>query len=170
MPARARGWGWTPTAATSCSPADPARAEKRHDRAAELASAAGNVELLTYGGLSPDDVPDTINSANAVVATSEREGFGLAALEALACDVPVLSTDVGIAPLALREVPGTLCAPFDRDRWLATLRPHLEDTDPRIEGRRRATLFDRGRMAERVFQAYRDIAAAGRSEPLQETA
>jgi glycosyltransferase involved in cell wall biosynthesis len=144
-------------------PADPARPEKRHDRARELAAAAG-VELLTYEGLAPELVPDTINAANAVVATSEREGFGLGPLEALACDVPVLSTDVGIAPMALRGVPGTLCAPYDRDSWLAALRAHLETPDPRVAGRARADLFSRTRMAERVFQAYREIAQPGASD------
>jgi teichuronic acid biosynthesis glycosyltransferase TuaC len=140
-------------------PADPRRPEKRHDRARELAAAA-DAELLTYEDLAPERVPDTINAANAVVATSEREGFGLAPLEALACEVPVLSTDVGIAPVALRGVPGTLCAPFDRDGWLAALRPHLEDPDPRVGGRPRAAIFSRTRMAERVFEAYREIARA----------
>jgi glycosyltransferase involved in cell wall biosynthesis len=138
-------------------PADPARPEKRHDRAAALAAAAGGVELLTYGARSPEEVPDLVNAANAVVATSEREGFGLAPLEALACDVPVLSTDVGIAPLVLRGVEGTLCSPFHRQRWLNVLRPHLDDPDPRVEGRRRASLFDRNRMAARVFRAYADV-------------
>ena len=32
----------------------------------------------------PSEVPLMINAANAVVVTSEREGFGLACLEALA--------------------------------------------------------------------------------------
>jgi teichuronic acid biosynthesis glycosyltransferase TuaC len=138
-------------------PADPARPEKRHDRALELARGA-DAELLTYGGLAPDRVPDMINAANAVVATSEREGFGLAPLEALACDVPVLSTDVGIAPLVLRGVAGTLCAPFEPGRWREALIPHLDAPDPRVAGRRRAALFERNRMAERVFEAYRETA------------
>src|SRR5437762_845820 len=98
-------------------PADPARPEKRHDRAAELASHA-RAELLTYGGTPPEKVPDMINATNAVLVTSEREGFGLATLEALASDVPVVATDVGIAPVALSGVTGTLCAPYDRDAWL----------------------------------------------------
>jgi glycosyltransferase involved in cell wall biosynthesis len=136
-------------------PADPSRPEKRHDRALELARAAG-AELLTYGGVPPGQVPDMINAANAVIAPSDREGFGLAPLEALACDVPILSTDVGIAPLALRGVAGTLCAQYDRDTWLAAVTPHLDAPDPRVAGRRRAALFERNRMAERVFEAYRD--------------
>ena len=60
--------------------ADPARAEKRHDLA--LAHATG-VELLTLGAIDPERVPLWVNAANAVLVPSEREGFGLAVLEAL---------------------------------------------------------------------------------------
>lgn len=140
-------------------PADPARPEKRADRARALADSAG-ATLLTYDATHPDDVPDHVNAANAVVVTSEREGFGLAALEALACDVPVLATDVGVAPLALAGIEGALCAPFDLDAWLAAVRPHLDTPDPRVAGRARAALFDRHRMAQRVAAAYRDLADA----------
>ena len=154
-----RALGLDPDGRYLLFPADPARPEKRHDRAAELARAAGNVELLTYAGIASDRVPDTINAANAVIATSQREGFGLGPLEALACNVPVLSTDVGIAPVALRGVEGALCAPFDRAGWMRALAPHLEHPDPRVAGRPRAALFDRSRMAARVFEVYRELAA-----------
>jgi glycosyltransferase involved in cell wall biosynthesis len=141
-------------------PADPARPEKRFDRAQRLAEAT-RTELLTYGNRPPADVPILINAANAVLVTSEREGFGLATLEALACDVPVLSTDVGVAPLALNGIAGTHCDSFDADRWELVLEPHLAAADPRIEGRARAGLFDRNRFAERVFKAYQDVLADG---------
>ncbi len=137
-------------------PADPARPEKRHDRAREVAQSAG-VELLHYSDTPPEQVPLYVNAANAVLVTSEREGFGLASLEALACDVPVVATDVGIAPLALAGVKGTLCAPYERELWRRALEPHLADADPRIEGRARAALFGSRRMAERVLHAYRDL-------------
>jgi glycosyltransferase involved in cell wall biosynthesis len=141
-------------------PAHPSRPEKRHDRARELAQAAG-VELLNYEDTPPERVPLCVNAANAVLVTSEREGFGLAPLEALACDVPVLATDVGIAPLALAGIEGTLCAPYDRESWLHALAPHLEADDPRVEGRPRAELFGSSRMAERVLLAYRDVTDPG---------
>lgn len=137
-------------------PSDPARPEKRHDRASELAREVG-AELLAYGRVDPEQVPFYVNAASAVVVTSEREGFGLAALEALACDVPVLSTDVGIAPLALTGIDGTLCAPFDTVAWAQLARKHLKTGDPRVSGRARASLFGRDRMARRVFQAYVDV-------------
>jgi teichuronic acid biosynthesis glycosyltransferase TuaC len=142
-------------------PADPERPEKRHDRARELAEAAG-AQLIHYDNTPPERVPLYINAASAVIVTSEREGFGLAPLEALACNVPVLATDVGIAPLALAGVEGTLCGPFERERWRQALAPHLATDDPRIEGRARAKLFGSRRMAERVLIAYRELVADDR--------
>lgn len=137
-------------------PADPARAEKRHDRARALAAATG-AQLLELGGVHPEEVPLRVNAANAVVVPSAREGFGLAVLEALACDVPVLATPVGVAPFALAGVPGTLCAPFDVDAWAAAVEPHLDAPDPRVQGRARAELLSAERMAERVVEAWRSL-------------
>ena len=135
--------------------ADPARPGKRHDRAVALAGAAG-AELLSLGGVDPSRVPLWVNAANAVLVPSEHEGFGLAVLEALACEVPVLATPVGIHPEALRGVEGTLCAPFDVARWGETLSPHLHDPDPRVRGRANAERFSAARMAERVAAAWRE--------------
>jgi glycosyltransferase involved in cell wall biosynthesis len=139
-------------------PADPARPEKRHDRAAELARAC-DAELLSGGAIEPERMPLWVNAANAVLVTSDYEGFGLACVEALACDVPVISTPVGVAPYALGGVRGTLCAPFDLGVWKAATMPLLESADPRIEGAARAATLSAGRMAERTIEAYRTVLA-----------
>ncbi len=138
--------------------ADPARAEKRHDRALALAQAAG-VQLLALGAVEPERVPLWVNAANAVLVPSEREGFGLAVLEALACDVPVLATPVGIHRDALERVPGTLCAPFELERWLGALEAHLREPDPRVDGRASANRFSAAAMAARLAGAWRDALA-----------
>jgi glycosyltransferase involved in cell wall biosynthesis len=135
-------------------PADPARPEKRHDRAAEV---AGDTELLALKDVDPADVPLWVNAANAVLVTSEREGFGLAVLEALACDVPVLATEVGIAPEALAGIEGTYCGPFDTAAWQEALAAHLAAGDPRVAGRVRAERYSSDRMAERVVEAWRAL-------------
>jgi teichuronic acid biosynthesis glycosyltransferase TuaC len=145
-------------------PADPSRPEKRADRAVALAAAAG-AELLTGGAIDPEEMPLWVNAANAVLVTSDYEGFGLACLEALACDVPVLSTPVGIAPFALGGVAGALCARFDLAAWSAAVRPHLEAPDPRIEGASRAAPLSAARMAERTIVAYREVLAASATHP-----
>ncbi|MDQ2631235.1 MAG: glycosyltransferase [Actinomycetota bacterium] len=137
-------------------PANPARPEKRHDRAAEVAVAC-DAELLTGGSIEPEQMPLWMNAANAVLVTSEYEGFGMAAVEALACDVPVLSTDVGIAPYALGGIDGCLCAPFDAGAWAAVARRHLDAADPRVHGAARAATLSAAGMAERVIEAYRAV-------------
>jgi teichuronic acid biosynthesis glycosyltransferase TuaC len=139
-------------------PANPARPEKRHDRAAAVAAAC-EVDLLTGGSIEPELMPLWINAADAVLVTSEYEGFGMAAVEALACDVPVLSTDVGIAPYALGGIEGCLCAPFAVDAWAAVARRHLEAADPRVWGAARAATLSSAGMAERAIEAYRAISS-----------
>jgi teichuronic acid biosynthesis glycosyltransferase TuaC len=141
--------------------ASPARAEKRFDRALALAEELG-VELRALGGVDPALVPLWMNAASAVLIPSEREGFGLAALEALACDVPVLATPVGVHAQALAGVAGALCAPFELATWAAALEPHVRAADPRVTGRAHARSFSAQVMAERVADAWRAALQHGR--------
>jgi glycosyltransferase involved in cell wall biosynthesis len=134
--------------------ADPARPEKRYDRARWL---AGDVPLLALQRVDPGQVPLWVNAANAVIVTSERESFGLAVLEALACDVPVLATPVGIAPKVLEGIDGCYCGPFERDSWRAALTPLLEEPDPRVHGLHAAEPYSVERTAERLAAAWREL-------------
>lgn len=142
-------------------PADPDRAEKRFDRAAEVARRAG-VELLTGGGIEPDQMRDWINAADAVLVTSEYEGFGLICLESLACDVPLLTTPVGIAPDVAASLPNCLCAEYDAQLWSDFASGLLTDPDPRTPGRAAAEALSARRMADRVRIAYDEILDTGR--------
>ena len=137
-------------------PAAKSRPVKRYDRAAELARQLA-AELVSGDGVDADLMPTWMNAANAVVVTSDNEGFGLVAVEALACDVPVASTPVGIAPFLLGGIEGCHVGPFDSGRWADALRPHLDTPDPRVAGRRRAGWFSARLMAQRVLEAYRDV-------------
>lgn len=152
-------------------PADPTRPEKRHDRALALAQAVG-AQLLTLGGIDPERVPLYVNAANAVVIPSEREGFGLAALEALACDVAVLATPVGVHPQALDGIRGCLCAPFELERWKAALQPHLggeRDTrlgEPAPAGGGEEGAYEDGTHEDGVHQDGPRVEGRARAEQL----
>ena len=111
----ASAWASTRPSPVSCSPPIPPGPVKRADRARE---AAGEARLLTLGQVEPADVPLWINAANAVLVPSDAEGFGLAVLEALACDVPVLATPVGAHPAALGGHRGNAVRPL-RPRHVA---------------------------------------------------
>jgi len=140
-------------------PSSPRRAEKRFDRAVEVAD---ELNLLTLSDVDPAEVKLWINAADVVLVTSEREGFGLAVLEALACDVPVLATPVGIAPEAVRDVAGAYCGPFDLPTWRAELARVLESADPRVPGRAAAARYSSKRMAERVLGTWQQLTRAAR--------
>jgi glycosyltransferase-like protein len=67
-------------------------------RAAEL-----GVEHEMLGVVAEDDLPTLVAAASAMAFVSTKEGFGLAAMEALAAGVPVVARDLPV----LREVFGT---------------------------------------------------------------
>ena len=135
-------------------PSDPDRPEKRADRATELAQATG-ARLLTLGGVEPARVPLFINAADLVAVPSEREGFGLALLEALACDRPVLATPTGIASEALAGLDGGLCAPWDLGAWVEAAGAAF--AAGRLSGGREiAARWSADACAERVIEAWED--------------
>jgi glycosyltransferase involved in cell wall biosynthesis len=99
---------------------------------------------------------------------SEREGFGLPVLEALACGTPVVASDVP----ALREVGGyaaTYCPLEDIDAWHQAVTRLLDERSQnpsqwalrRESGIRRASAFSWSRYASDVAVLYARIAGTG---------
>lgn len=71
------------------------------------------VQFENVGG-SQADLYSVLKGARAFVFPSEREGFGIAALEALACGLPVITTsapDNMAQHLVARSQHGTVCSP-----------------------------------------------------------
>lgn len=68
-------------------------------KAAALAESLGIASDVRFAGVT-DSVIDILSSADVFLLPSELESFGLAALEAMACEAPVVTTNVG----GLREV------------------------------------------------------------------
>ena len=75
-----------------------------------------------------DDLVPLLSIADLMLMPSNAESFGLAALEAMACGVPVVATDVGGFPEFIRHgIDGFLHAPGDVDAMSASAIALLED-------------------------------------------
>ena len=75
----------------------------------------GLADRVTLAGRVDDDaLPALTASASAALMLGLREGFGLPALEALACGVPVLVANAGALP-EVTDPLGLLCDPLDID-------------------------------------------------------
>ena len=68
-----------------------------------------------------------LQHADGFLLTSDNESFGLAALEALSCGVPVFGYRVGGLPSVVTEDSGRLVAPLDRDALARVLCEVLRD-------------------------------------------
>jgi N-acetyl-alpha-D-glucosaminyl L-malate synthase BshA len=76
-----------------------------------------------------DAVAPLLANADCFLLPSESESFGLSALEALACGVPVVATNVGGLPEVVRDgVTGSLRAPGDVEAMAAAAVEMLGDT------------------------------------------
>ncbi len=100
-----------------------------------------------------DNIEELMGSADLLLLPSENESFGLVALEAMACEVPVVVSSVGGLPEVITDgVEGYLVEPLNVEKMAERALDVLSD-----EGRRRE-MGERGReSARRRFCSSRII-------------
>ncbi len=70
----------------------------------------GDIEFVEHGWFTDEDMPILYNIADITVLCSEAEGYGTVFLEAMACECPVIGSDVvGINGLITNHFDGILC-------------------------------------------------------------
>jgi glycosyltransferase involved in cell wall biosynthesis len=122
-------------------------------------------EAVILPGFVPDEhLPAVYAGAQALVFPSLYEGFGLPALEAMACGTPVACSDTSSLP----EVSGDAALYFDpvSERAIVeTLRRLLSDAELRDElarrGLERATHFSWDRVATETEAVYQAVMEEG---------
>jgi N-acetyl-alpha-D-glucosaminyl L-malate synthase BshA len=119
----------------------------------------GICDAVTFiGNLAP--VEETLVGADLFLLPSDTESFGLAALEALSCEVPVIATRVGGLPEVVREGEcGHLLPVGDVDGMAAAAIGLLRDPERRrafgLAGRRRAVEeFSQATILARYRELY----------------
>ena len=138
-------------------------------RVEALAREAGLAEHLEILG-ELDDVRSLLSIADAFLLPSAQESFGLAALEAMACGVPVVASRVGGLPEVITDgLTGYLRDPDDHAGMAAAVLDLLDDPSlrQRVVHLARASVvdrFDEDRvvpMYEALYQRLLTVPAAG---------
>jgi N-acetyl-alpha-D-glucosaminyl L-malate synthase BshA len=95
-------------------------------------------EKCSFVGKQPNIV-DYLSASDVLLLPSEQESFGLAALEAMACEVPVIASRVGGVPEVVDDgQTGFLSEVGDIDKMAEDAARLLSDADFRINMGRRA--------------------------------
>lgn len=156
--ARARV-GWNPDERVVLFPYAPDRAVKNYPLAERVVSRVPDATLRTVSGVPHEEMPYYVNASDALLVTSERESGPMVVKEAAACNVPVVSRDVGFATDVLAGVTNSTIA--DTEAELAAHLEELLDAGTRSNGREVVSGLDLEDMAGRIAAVYRS--ALGRT-------
>jgi teichuronic acid biosynthesis glycosyltransferase TuaC len=149
--------GWPLEERTVLFAAEPWRPEKNHWLAEAAVEAASRevpgLRLRVVADSRPEQIPILMNAADCLMLTSSVEGSPNVVKEALACNLPVVSTDVGDVKELLAGVnPSAVCPPVASE----LARALLECADPprRSNGRELSACLDEDKIAKDLLAAY----------------
>ena len=156
--------GWEPARRHVLFPASPLRPEKRFSLAEQgvalLRESGVEAELHVLAGVPHDEVPTWLNASDAVLVTSAHEGSPNAVKEALACNVPIVSVDVGDVRERIAGVDGCgIAKPTPQD--LADNLERVFERERPTAGRDRVADVSLERVAARLCEIYAMLARSG---------
>jgi len=125
----------------------------------------GIIERVDFLG-DQEFVAELLPAADVFLLPSQHESFGLAALEAMSCGVPVVGSRIGGLPeVIIHEETGYLCDPNDVACMSAIVLGLLRDEDLRLKIGRAARAraeqeFNRDKVVARYVDAYQRLVSA----------
>ncbi|HLH17275.1 MAG TPA: glycosyltransferase family 1 protein [Bryobacteraceae bacterium] len=142
------------------------------ERVRQAARSSGVEDRIRFSGfVSDDDLLQLYNACDLFVFPSFYEGFGLPALEAMACGRAVACSNTSALPEVV-DGAAILFDPYSMDQMVRALRDLLLDDELRRRmerlGLQRAAHFSWQKTAERTLDVYRDVAesAGARRKPV----
>lgn len=113
-----------------------------------------DVILLELKGYSRKEVSLLFSAVNVALMTSFSEGSPQFIKEAMACNCPIVSTDVGDVQEVIGDTMGCFITDYDAPEIAERLKESLS-APIRTNGRKKITSFDNQRIAELVMQVYK---------------
>ena len=119
--------------------------------------------VIDLGPVAESDLPTLYGAATLFAFPSRQEGFGLPALEAMACGTPVVAANVSSLPEVVGDA-GLLVGPDDVSGWARAIGLLLDDPSRAATlahaGLERASAYTWERTAELTLGAYERALAA----------
>ena len=137
-------------------PKRPKRFDIVEDAVAQLKARGMDLELVVAYKQKYEKVPLYMNACDAMVLPSEREGSPQEVKEAMACNLPVVSVDVGDVPDVLAGVEGCYVSPRDPASIAERLALILERCD-RTDGREKTRRYELSSIAKRIVKVYEEV-------------
>ena len=126
------------------------------DAVAQLKARGMDVDLVVAYKQTYEKVPLYMNACDVMVLPSEREGSPQVVKEAMACNLPVVSVDVGEVPDILAGVEGCHISPRDPTSIAEKLALILERCD-RTNGREKTRRYELSSIARRIVKVYEEV-------------
>ncbi|WP_082682231.1 glycosyltransferase family 4 protein [Haloferax profundi] len=101
--------GWDVERNIALFPYSKHRDVKNYDLAQQVVNCADvDIHLKSISDVPYEEMPLYMNASDVLLVTSKRESGPMVVKEAVACDTPVLSTDVGFSRTVLEPVPNSI--------------------------------------------------------------
>jgi glycosyltransferase involved in cell wall biosynthesis len=114
-----------------------------------------DVELVVVHNQPYELVPLYMNACDVMVHPSELEGSPQVVKEAMACNLPIVSVEVGDVPDILAGVEACFVCRRDPAHIAEKVKLVLEQGN-RSNGREKTQRYELGSIARRVIQVYED--------------
>lgn len=111
-------------------------------------------ELIAAIGVRHEQMPLYFNACDALLLTSRHEGSPSVIKEALACNTPIVSVDVGDVRERIGSVEGCAVCVDDNPQTIAQALAKVLRRGQRIEGRAAVRDLDEPCIADRIIHVY----------------
>jgi teichuronic acid biosynthesis glycosyltransferase TuaC len=154
--------GWPKDKFLILFPFDPARRVKRYDLAQaaveQLKQEGVDAQLLPVFSVENTEMPWRYSAADAMILCSDSEGSPTSVKEALACNLPVVVTDVGDLPEILRGVVGSRICTQNVNDIACNLRAVLAmSSSGAFQGRQSMERYDQARTVQKIVDVYENV-------------
>ena len=160
--------GWKKDAIHILFASNPKRPEKNFELAFkavnEVMKKKDKVVLHHLNDLSLDEMVLHYNAANLLLLTSFYEGSPNVIKEAMACDCPIVATNVGDIEIVTKNTDNVIVTSFNSDEIINSILKIL-NSGKRSNGREKIQPLDSAIIADKIINIYKNI-LAGKSNNL----